>query len=135
MIKDLVVNLALEVERDPVAAFALSLANTFAAHAAGIAFQYDPIMPTALMDDVPPDVIDTQRAENERAANVATSRFDGAARVASVHSEAPIFQASMAGAPTCFAPNPRRFDPPIAAQGRAGADGPEALIVEQALFD
>ena len=32
-------------------------------------------MPTALMDDVPPDVIDTQRAENERAANAATSRL------------------------------------------------------------
>src|SRR5690349_21924299 len=63
MIKDLVVNLALEPERDPAAEFALSVASAFSAHAAGIAFQYDPIMPTALMDDVPPDVIDTQRSE------------------------------------------------------------------------
>jgi nucleotide-binding universal stress UspA family protein len=135
MIKDLVVNLALEVEHDPVAAFALSLANTFSAHAAGIAFQYDPIMPTALMDDVPPDVIDTQRAENERAANAATSRFDGAARVASVRSETRIVKSSMAGVATRFAHIARRFDLSIAAQARPDTDGPEALIVEQALFD
>ena len=38
----------------------------------------------AAMDDVPPDVIDMQRAENQHAANAATSRFDAAARLASV---------------------------------------------------
>ena len=30
----------------------------FGAHAAGVAFQYDPIMPTVLMDGVPPDVVE-----------------------------------------------------------------------------
>jgi nucleotide-binding universal stress UspA family protein len=135
MIKDLVVNLALAAERDPAAEFALSVASAFAAHAAGIAFQYDPIMPIALMDDVPPDVIDTQRAENERAANAATSRFDGAARIASVRSETRIIQSTMAGVATRFAHIARRFDLSIAAQARPEADGPETLIVEQALFD
>ena len=100
MIKDLVVNLALAAERDPAAEFALSVANTFAAHATGIAFQYDPIMPTALIDDVPPDVIDTQRAENERAANAATRRFDDATRIAAVRSETRIIQSTMAGVAT-----------------------------------
>ena len=47
MIKDLVVNLALAAERDPAAEFALSVASTFVAYAAGIAFHYDPIMPIA----------------------------------------------------------------------------------------
>jgi nucleotide-binding universal stress UspA family protein len=135
MIKDLVVNLALEVERDPVAEFALSVASAFAAHAAGIAFQYDPIMPAALMDDVPPDVIDTQRAENERAANAATTRFDDAARLASVRSETRIIQSSMAGVATRFAHIARRFDIAVVAQAKPDADGPEALVVEQALFD
>jgi nucleotide-binding universal stress UspA family protein len=135
MIKDLVVTLALSAERDPAAEFALSVANTFAAHAAGIAFQYDPIMPAALLDDVPPDVIDTQRAENERAANAAASRFDGAARVASVLSETRIVRSSMAGVATRFAHIARRFDLSIVAQAQPNSDGPEALIVEQALFD
>jgi len=135
MIKDLVVNLALGAGRDPAAEFALSVASAFTAHAAGIAFQYDPIMPAALMDDVPPDVIDTQRAENERAANAATRRFDDAARVASVRSETRIVESSMAGVATRFAHIARRFDLSIVAQAKPEADGPEALIVEQALFD
>jgi nucleotide-binding universal stress UspA family protein len=135
MIKDLVVNLALAAERDPAAEFALSVANAFAAHAAGIAFQYDPLMPTALMDDVPPDVIDTQRAENERAANAATSRFDDATRATAVRSETRIIQSTMAGVATRFAHIARRFDLAIVAQARPDTDGPEALIVEQALFD
>jgi nucleotide-binding universal stress UspA family protein len=135
MIKDFVVNLALADERDPAAEFALSVASAFAAHATGIAFQYDPIMPAVLMDGVPPDVIDTQRAENERAANAATSRFDDAARVASVLSETRIVESSMAGVATRFAHIARRFDLSIAAQAKPEADGPEGLIVEQALFD
>jgi nucleotide-binding universal stress UspA family protein len=135
MIKDVVVNLALAAERDPAAEFALSVANAFTAHATGIAFQYDPIMPAALMDDVPPDVIDTQRAENERAANTATGRFDGAARVASILSETRIVQSTMAGVATRFAHIARRFDLSLVAQAKPDADGPEALIVEQALFD
>jgi nucleotide-binding universal stress UspA family protein len=135
MIKDLVVNLALSAERDPAAEFALSLAGTFAAHAAGIAFQYDPIMPTALMDDVPPDVIDAQRAENERAADAAMSRFDDATRIASVRSETRMVKSSMAGVATRFAHIARRFDLSVVAQAKPDADGPEALVVEQALFD
>ena len=134
MIKDLVVNLALAAERDAAAEFALSVARAFAAYAVGVAFQYDPIMPIALMDDVPPDVIDTQRAENQRAANAATSRFDGAARVASVLSETCIVESTMAGVATRFAHIARRFDLSIVAQAKPEADGPEALIVEQALF-
>src|SRR5262245_32132276 len=135
MIKDLVVNLALAAERDPAAKFALSFASAFTAHATGIAFQYDPIMHAAMMDDVPPDVIDTQRAENERAANTATNRFDGAARIASVLSETRIVRSTMAGVATRFAHIARRFDLSIVAQARPDADGPETLIVEQALFD
>jgi nucleotide-binding universal stress UspA family protein len=135
MIKDLVVNLALGVGHDPAAEFALSVASACTAHAAGIAFQYDPIMPAALIDDVPPDVIDTQRAENARAANAATSRFDDAARGASVRSETRIVESSMAGVATRFAHIARRFDLSIVAQAKPEADGSEALIVEQALFD
>jgi nucleotide-binding universal stress UspA family protein len=134
MIKDLVVNLALAAERDPAAEFALSVASALAAHAVGVAFQYDPIMPIALMDDVPPDVIDTQRAENQRAANAATSRFDGAARVASILSETRIVESTIAGVAVRFAHIARRFDLSIVAQAKPEADGPEALIVEQALF-
>jgi len=134
MIKDLVVNLALAAERDPAAEFALSVCRRICGTCAALHFNTDPIMPIALMDDVPPDVIDTQRAENQRAANAATSRFDGAARVASVLSETRIIESTMAGVATRFAHIARRFDLSIVAQAKPEADGPEALIVEQALF-
>lgn len=135
MIRDLVVNLSVAAERDPASEFALSVASTFTAHAAGIAFLYDPIIPAVLMDGVPPDVIDTQRAENQRAANAATSRFDAAARLASVLSETRTVESSIAGAATRFAHIARRFDLSIVAQAQPESNGPEALIVEQALFD
>ena len=135
MIRDLVVNLSVAAERDPAAEFALSVANAFTAHAAGIAFQYDPIVPTVLMDGVPPDVIETQRAENERVAKAAASRFDGAARVASVLSETRTVESTITGAATRFAHIARRFDLSVVAQAQPDTDGPEALIVEQALFD
>jgi len=135
MIKDLVVNLSVAPERDPAAEFALSVARAFAARVAGIAFQSDPIMPAALMDGVPPDVIDTQRVENERAAKAAASRFNGAARLASVSFETRIVQVTGAGAATRFAHIARRFDLSVVAQAQPDALGAEALIVEQALFD
>jgi nucleotide-binding universal stress UspA family protein len=135
MIKDLVVNLALAAEHDPAAEFALSIASAFTAHVVGIAFQYDPIMPAVLMDDVPPDVIDMEQTENKRAANTAASRFDGAARVASVRSETRIVESTMAGGAMRFAHIARRFDLSVVAQARPESDGPESLIAEQALFD
>jgi len=135
MIRDLVVNLSVAAERDPAADYALSVASAFTAHAAGIAFQYDPIIPTVLMDGVPPDVIESQREENERAAQAAVSRFDGAARLATVLAETRIVESTVAGAATRFAHIARRFDLSVVAQAEPDANGPEALIVEQALFD
>ena len=135
MIKDLVVNLTPAADRDPAAEFALSVASTFTAHAAGIAFQYDPIMPTVLMDGVPPEVIDTQRAENERAANAAASRFDAAARLASVLSETRIVKSEHGGRRHALRPYRAPVRPVHRGAGAAGSDGPEALIIEQALFD
>jgi nucleotide-binding universal stress UspA family protein len=137
MIKDLVVNLSVAPERDPAAEFALSVASAFAARVAGIAFQSDPITPTALMDGVPPspDLIESLRTETERAAKMAASRFEGAARLASIPFETRIVTSTVAGAANRFAEIARRFDLSVVAQAQADAVGPEALIVEQALFD
>jgi nucleotide-binding universal stress UspA family protein len=135
MIKDLVVNLAVAPERDLAAEFALSVANTFTARVTGIAFQLDAIIPTVMLDGIPPDVIETQRVENERAAKAAAERFDAAARASSVLSETRIVESSVAGTATRFAHVARRFDLSVVAQARPDTNGPEASIVEQALFD
>jgi len=137
MIKDLVVNLSVAAERDPAAEFALSLASAFSARVAGIAFQNDPITPTALMDSMPPppDLIEALRMESERGAKAAAGRFDDAARLASVPFETRIVTATVAGAANRFAEIARRFDLSVVAQAKPDSLGSEALIVEQALFD
>lgn len=137
MIKDLVVNLSVAPERDPAAEFALSVARAFSARVVGIAFQCDPITPTALVDSMPPpaDLIESLRMESERGAKAAAGRFDDAARLASVPFETRIVTSTIAGAANRFAEIARRFDLSVVAQARPDAAGPEALIVEQALFD
>ena len=45
MIRDIVVNLSLNPTTDAATAYAISVADTFRAHLAGIAFVYEPILP------------------------------------------------------------------------------------------
>src|SRR5436853_338218 len=45
MIKDLVVNLGLGKPRDVAADYAISIAAAFGAHACGVAFAYEPVVP------------------------------------------------------------------------------------------
>jgi nucleotide-binding universal stress UspA family protein len=137
MIKDLVVNLSVAPERDPAAEFALSVAKAFSARVVGIAFQSDPITPTALVDSAPPapDLIEALRTESERAVKTAASRFNEAARLASVLFETRIVTSTVAGAANRFAEIARRFDLSVVAQAKPDGLGTEVLIVEQALFD
>src|SRR6266700_3207579 len=73
MIKDLVVNLSARNGADPASDYAISVADAFRAHAFGIAFAYEPILPPSVMGGLPPDIIEAQRAEGEDAANTILS--------------------------------------------------------------
>src|SRR4051794_16454333 len=85
MIKDLVVNLSVG-GRDVAGAYAVSLAEMFGAHVAGIAFSYEPVIPPTIMGSIPASYIEAQREENDKAANEALAKFDEAARRAGVSS-------------------------------------------------
>ena len=80
MIKDLVVNLSVAPARDAAAEFAISVARAFDAHVTGVAFQYDALIPLVTMDGLPPDVIESQILESERAAKAAVAKFDDMTR-------------------------------------------------------
>jgi hypothetical protein len=71
MIKDLVANLTVGAERDVVAQFAISVAQAFEAHIAGLAFAYEPVIVPTVMDGMSAAWIDTQRSENRAAAQKA----------------------------------------------------------------
>jgi nucleotide-binding universal stress UspA family protein len=133
MIKDLVANLSIG-GRDVAGPFAISVADAFGAHVAGVAFSYEPIIPPTVMGGVPAAFIDEQRAENDKAASDALARFDEAARRAGVSFESRAIGASVGGAAERFGAIARRFDLSVVGQAEPGKAAPEELIVEGTLF-
>src|SRR4249920_3572574 len=136
MIKDIVANLSLRDSPDVAVHFAVSVAAAFNARLTGIAFVYEPIIPVMIdMYGIPPDVIESQRVENERAAKAAVARLDEASRSAGIAAEAHMLDAAVATAPGVFARLARRFDLSILGQPEPEQPALDRLIVEAALFD
>lgn len=133
MLKDLVVNLSVD-GRDVAGPFAISIAETFGAHAAGVAFSYDPIIPPTVLGGIPAAYIDQQREENDKSANEAVKRFDEAARRAGLSFESRAIGGSVAGAAESFGTIARRFDLSVVGQAEPERIAPEELIIEAALF-
>ena len=134
MIKDLVVSLSVGASRDAAGPYAISVAEAFGAHVAGVAFSYEPVIPPTIMGTIPASFVESQREENDRAANDARAKFDEAARRAGVSSESRTLSASLAGSADRFATIARRFDLAVVGQAEPDRAAPEELIVENALF-
>jgi len=132
MPKDIVVNLIVAGSRDAAATYAVSVAKTFDAHLAGVAFAYEPVLPAIVGGGIPESVIEEQREENEKAAKTAVAQFEAAAK--DVKHETRIVPASLAGAADTFGEIARVFDLAIVGQSERDRVGPEELIVEGALF-
>jgi hypothetical protein len=86
------------------------------------------------MAGIPADIVESIRAENERAAKAAAGRFDEATREAALSADVRTAAASEAGAPNAFAQIARRFDLSIVAQPDPGTPGPGDRVAEAALF-
>jgi nucleotide-binding universal stress UspA family protein len=134
MIKDVILNLAIEPGHDPTIGYAVSLAEVFGAHLAGVAFEYEPVPPTMLVDDVPPEWIDEMRRQADDAAAAAVARFEEAARRAEISAEALRTNAAFSGAADLFGRMARRFDLAIVRQAEPDKSTPAPLIIEAALF-
>ncbi len=134
MIKDLIVNLGLG-EQDPAGNFAISIAETFEAHLLGVAFAYEPVVPGSVMGGIPPEFLDTQRAELEKGAQAAIARFEQAAKREGISYESRMLSASVAGASDQLARMGRRFDLAVLGQATRDQPTPEDLVDEGVLFD
>ena len=135
MIKDIVLNLAVDKERDAARDYAFSFARALDAHLTGVAFAYEPIAPGTIFDGVSDAIIATQRATNEEAARKAAKTFDEMARQAAVSAEARVLSASAAGCGEVFGQLARRYDLSVVGQIQPDGGFPQDLIVEAALFD
>ena len=134
MLKDLVVNLALGPAKDATADYALSIAETFEAQIAGIAFAFEPVIPASAAGGVAADVIGGAIAENERVATSAIERFEAAAKKRGVSFEGRRITALVADAVTTFAEIARRFDLAVVRQVDPKTAGPDDLFAHSALF-
>ena len=135
MIKDIVVNLSVGEKASPACDYAVSVAATFDAHLAGIAFLYDPIVPVSGAGYIPADVIDAQERENEEATRAALNRFNTACSRAGVGAEPLTLSASFAGVGEQFSRVARRFDLSIVGQAEPESSAVEEIIAESALFE
>jgi nucleotide-binding universal stress UspA family protein len=133
MIKDLVVNLGLG-EHDPAGQYAVSMGEMFEAHVLGVAFAYEPVVPGSVMGAIPPEFIETQRAETEKYARAAADRFEQAAKRAGISAETRVLNASISGAADRFAGIARRFDIAVVGQPERDKSMPEEIVDEGVLF-
>jgi nucleotide-binding universal stress UspA family protein len=134
MIKDIVVNLSVSEAGGPAGDYAVSVAAALEAHLAGIAFVYDPIIPVSGAGYMPPEVIETQQADNEAGAKAALDRFAEAARRAGVSADPVALTASLSGAGDQFGRLARRFDLAIVGQSEPDSSSVEDIIAENTLF-
>jgi nucleotide-binding universal stress UspA family protein len=135
MIKDLVVNLTVGAERDHAAQFAVSIAEAFEAHIAGIAFSYEPVITPTVMDGLSAAWIDTQRAENRAAAQTAVDRFEATVKRESLSAEHRIIETSIGEAASMFGRIARRFDLAVVGQKDPERKMPDDLLIESALLE
>lgn len=135
MIKDIIVNLSPGAARDLAADYAVSIAEAFGAHIAGIAFAYDPVLPASVMGGISADVFDVQRQENEKAAKAVIQLFEASSKRAGVSAESHMMTATIAGAADTFASLARRFDLAVVPQVTPDTIAPDELLMEAALFE
>ena len=135
MMKDIVVNLSVGEKASPACDYAVSVAATFDAHLAGIAFLYDPIVPVSGAGYIPADVIEAQERDNEEATRTALDRFNAACSRAGVSAEPLTLSASFAGVGEQFSRIARRFDLSIVGQSEPESSAVEEIIAELALFE
>src|SRR3974390_329126 len=134
MIKDIVVNLGLGAH-DPAGNYAISGAGAFESPVLGVPFSYEPITPGTVMGGIPPEFIESQRAESDKRARAAIQRFEEAAKRAGISFEASIVSASISGAADRLGRLGRRFDLIVVGQPEREKSVPEEVVDEGALFD
>jgi nucleotide-binding universal stress UspA family protein len=133
MIKDIIVNLEHKITRDPAQDFAISIAETFDTHVAGVAFAYAPDFSGYLMLDIPADIVAQMIAESEKTALAAIERFEAAARRGLVSAEHRLLKTMGAAAPAILSTLARRFDLSVSMQSEPdGADNDD--MIETSLF-
>jgi nucleotide-binding universal stress UspA family protein len=133
MIKDIIVSLG-SGANDKAGRYAVSVAAAFDAHILGVACIYDPVIPGSVMGGIPPEFIESQRRESEKAARAAVARFEQAAKRDSLSFGTLVLGESAAGAAGRITAMARRFDLAVVGQPEPDAAAAGDMITEAVLF-
>ena len=137
MLKDVLVNLSVADARDPACEFAISVANAFNAHLAGIAVAYDPAAPAIAggCEVMLPGWVEEERSKAAERAKAAAAEFEAATRREGLSAETRVLNATVSKAPHLFAQIARGFDLSLVRQNDPERPEYEDLIITAALFD
>ena len=136
MIQDILVNLSTTAgpKDDPTRTYAISLAQQFNARLTGVAVAYQVYAPGPMFAPAI-DIVDAANKENEERALSAIERFDSAARLQSIQSEARKTSAMPTHAASLFGRQARCFDLSVVSQPEPDGLSSDELFFEAALFD
>lgn len=134
MIKDIILNLEYDKSRDGARDYAISIAEAFDAHLAGIACA-GVIIPGYLMPDFPADILEEILAEQDKAGREAVERFEAAAKRSLVSAEHRFIERSAYSPPDVFAEMARHFDLSVIMQSDEDNRAYNDLLIEAALFE
>jgi nucleotide-binding universal stress UspA family protein len=135
MIKDILVNLSVGQSSHAACDYGVSVAATFDARLAGIAFLYDPVTPVSVAGYMPAEIVEAQERDNIAAAQSAAKYFSEACKRAGVSAEPLTLGASYGGVAEQFGRLARRFDLVIIGQAEPEAGAIDDAIGEAALFE
>ena len=134
MIKDILVSLPIGRLSDSAVNYAVSVAEAFEAHLTGVAFVHEPFVPGTVFDGAATGFIATYRAQVEKAAKAAVTKFEDATRRAGVSATSQTLESALADLDELFTQVTRRFDLSVVGQIEPGKETLEVMLPETALF-
>ena len=135
MIKDIIVNVELKKSRDSVCDYAISVAKSFDAYLAGVAFGGFIDVPNYFMPELPPYVFDEVLNESNQLAVAALERFEAAAKRCALSMECRLDTESNSSPAGNFSAMARCFDLSILMQFDESSGLDNGLLIESTLFD
>jgi nucleotide-binding universal stress UspA family protein len=134
VITDIIVKLEQDKAHDQALDYAISMAEAFDAHLAGVAFGDLSSIPDYAMPGVPASIFNEMLAESEKAGRATIARFEAAAKRSMLPAEGHLITRSDFGPVEAFATKARNYDLSILRQSEDGEINND-LLIEAALFN
>jgi nucleotide-binding universal stress UspA family protein len=135
MIKDILLNVECDKSRDSVRDYAISIAETYGAHLAGVVFADYAENPNYVMPGVPSDILAQIATQREKAARDAIARFEAAAGRGDLSIAHRLIAQDAFGSSDTFSSMARRFDLSVIMQSDDEKRANNDTLIHAALFN